>query len=548
MRALVADAELPPKIGIHSAPRGRVRSRDAGVPARRGGRRLGRPDGHEVGHRRPRQQRARPAGHQCDRRPQRPRDRAADRDPRRPADHRRADRRGERCRDPALRRRTGGRGRPAGAGRDHRGGHPGARPPRGPRPRRCPASSWPCTTVTRTAPRRWRRGRPGRPAIGRATVAASAREAVGDADVVLTLATFTTPDRRQMMTLDWLAPEALVVAVDYDTMCAAEVADDAALFLVDDRGQFLANREAGSFDGYPDPGATIGEALIAGTPRPGGRVVVSHLGVGLADVVFADAILAVARLPTGVSSCLAEALSRARSARGSGPAIARRDGRVDGPSGCHTRRRSGDRMARARVPSAAGGGSATCSPRCSVVCSGSSSSLALVVVVAVGGLLTLVTVRGLPQTTGSLQLAGLHAPASILRDANGIAQIVGRRRPRPVHGPGLRARPGAVLADGGLASRGGRHALRALRGDHGRRRTRSSGRSAWRQAAERDLDAVSPTTAQGRPAGLRRRRQRLARRPPGKPRPAVRRRSASRPGSAAAWAATTRHPGRRSTR
>jgi ornithine cyclodeaminase/alanine dehydrogenase-like protein (mu-crystallin family) len=40
--------------------------------------------------------------------------------------------------------------------------------------------------------------------------------------------------------------------------------------------------------------ATLGEAIIAGTPRPAGRVVVTHLGVGLADVVFARAILAAA--------------------------------------------------------------------------------------------------------------------------------------------------------------------------------------------------------------------------------------------------------------
>ena len=80
--------------------------------------------------------------------------------------------------------------------------------------------------------------------------------------------------------------------VDYATYCAAEVARDAALFLVDDRGQFLANREAGQFDGYPDPTATLGEAILAGTPRPAtGRVVVTHLGVGLADVVFGAAIV-----------------------------------------------------------------------------------------------------------------------------------------------------------------------------------------------------------------------------------------------------------------
>ena len=93
------------------------------------------------------------------------------------------------------------------------------------------------------------------------------------ADVVVTAASFGPV--RQVMTGDWLAPDALVVPVDYATYCAAEVARDAALFLVDQRDQFLANREAGLFEDYPDPAATIGEALIAGTPRPGrGRVVV----------------------------------------------------------------------------------------------------------------------------------------------------------------------------------------------------------------------------------------------------------------------------------
>ena len=89
------------------------------------------------------------------------------------------------------------------------------------------------------------------------------------------------------------ALDALVVAVDYETYCSAEVAREAMLFLVDERGQFLANREAGRFEGFPDPGATLGEAILAGTVRPpAGRVVVNHLGVGLADLVFGAAILA----------------------------------------------------------------------------------------------------------------------------------------------------------------------------------------------------------------------------------------------------------------
>jgi alanine dehydrogenase len=130
------------------------------------------------------------------------------------------------------------------------------------------------------------------PGIAAAVTAATAREATSKADVVITVASFTDPARRQSMTPDWLAHDALVIPVDYATMCSAEVAREAVLFLVDDRGQFLANRDAGQFDGYPDPAATLGEAILAGTSRPGsGRLVVTHLGVGLADVVFADAIV-----------------------------------------------------------------------------------------------------------------------------------------------------------------------------------------------------------------------------------------------------------------
>jgi alanine dehydrogenase len=126
--------------------------------------------------------------------------------------------------------------------------------------------------------------------IGSVRVAATAREAVDGAEVVVTAASFGPV--RQVMTGDWLAPDALVVPVDYATYCSAEVARSAALFLVDEREQFLANRVAGLFDGYPDPSATLGEAILAGRARPAaGRVVVTHLGVGLADVIFADAIL-----------------------------------------------------------------------------------------------------------------------------------------------------------------------------------------------------------------------------------------------------------------
>lgn len=127
--------------------------------------------------------------------------------------------------------------------------------------------------------------------IGSVAVHDTARSAVEEADVVVTAASFGPAEERQSMTNEWLAEGATIVPIDYATYCAAEVARDAALFLVDHREQYLANRDAGNFDGYPDPDAMLGEAILAGTPRPAGRVVVTHLGVGLADIVFADAIV-----------------------------------------------------------------------------------------------------------------------------------------------------------------------------------------------------------------------------------------------------------------
>lgn len=114
-------------------------------------------------------------------------------------------------------------------------------------------------------------------------------DAVAGSSLVLTLISFGPG--RQSIPAQAFRHDATLVAVDYDMCVPAPIATDAALFLTDDREQFLANRTGVQFRGYPDPGATIGEAILAETPRPAGRVLVSHLGVGLADVVFADAIL-----------------------------------------------------------------------------------------------------------------------------------------------------------------------------------------------------------------------------------------------------------------
>lgn len=118
-----------------------------------------------------------------------------------------------------------------------------------------------------------------------------ADEAVAESDVVLTMVSFG--EHRQGVAADAFATAQLIVAVDYDMCVPAAVVAGARQFLVDDIGQFEATRTETVFAGYPHPDASIGQALVAAPPAPDGRgpIVVNHLGVGLADVVFADAIV-----------------------------------------------------------------------------------------------------------------------------------------------------------------------------------------------------------------------------------------------------------------
>ncbi|HEX7490870.1 MAG TPA: hypothetical protein VF337_04100 [Candidatus Limnocylindrales bacterium] len=125
--------------------------------------------------------------------------------------------------------------------------------------------------------------------IASAEAATGVREAVKSADVVISVVSFG-PDR-QNLDPAWLGGKTLFVAVDYDMQAPAALACE-AFFVVDERDQFLATRSDTTFAGYPEPVATIGEALRGeATPPTAGRILVTHLGVGLADVVFASAIL-----------------------------------------------------------------------------------------------------------------------------------------------------------------------------------------------------------------------------------------------------------------
>jgi ornithine cyclodeaminase/alanine dehydrogenase-like protein (mu-crystallin family) len=128
-------------------------------------------------------------------------------------------------------------------------------------------------------------------AFGDVTTATDIEPAVAAADVVVTMVSFGP--QHQTVPAQAFARAGLIVAVDYDMCIPGNVAAGASSFYVDDIGQFEANRSANQFLGYPAPDGSIGQALLGQAPsaRATGPVVVNHLGVGLADVVFADAIV-----------------------------------------------------------------------------------------------------------------------------------------------------------------------------------------------------------------------------------------------------------------
>ena len=263
-----------------------------------------------------------------------------------------------------------------------------------------------------------------------------------------------------------------------DVLVAAEVARDAALFLVDERGQFLANRDAGQFDDYPDPTATIGEAILAGTPRPAsGRVVVTHLGVGPRRRRLRR------RDPAARRGRRARdrpaALSRGRPAAGPGTLAREHRAQASGRSACAS-------------PSASSrSSSSSCSSSRSPASGCSRGSR---------------TARCRRRAATS-QVPGLSAPVTRRPRRDRDRPHHRRLAPRPVRRPGLRPRAGADVADGGLAAHLGRSPVASCSARARSTRTASSGRSAGGRppsaTSRRFARRRSPSSTPTRPASTR---------------------------------------------
>ena len=114
------------------------------------------------------------------------------------------------------------------------------------------------------------------------------RSAVDGADVVVTAGPIVR-EPPSPLGASWLGEGALLLPIDFDFYVSAEAVASCDLFLTDDVDQYLAYRDHGYFRSWPDPGASVGDALERGLA--GRRVVCANLGVGALDAAFAHAVL-----------------------------------------------------------------------------------------------------------------------------------------------------------------------------------------------------------------------------------------------------------------
>jgi ornithine cyclodeaminase/alanine dehydrogenase len=119
---------------------------------------------------------------------------------------------------------------------------------------------------------------------------ASAQETVAGADVVVTCTPLAAKPER-FVKAEWLKPDVLAIAVDYDAAFEADVMAGADSFTTDDANQYLRTRESGPYfqNGYPGAHglhSDMGE-ICAGkkTGLRRGRRSAVLMGIALHDVM-----------------------------------------------------------------------------------------------------------------------------------------------------------------------------------------------------------------------------------------------------------------------
>lgn len=121
-----------------------------------------------------------------------------------------------------------------------------------------------------------------------------------------------------------VAPDVIVLPVDYGSQVTDALVISAETFVVDDRHAWLDNRARGRLPGWPEPIDTLGGLLLrrreTGWTRSPGIAVALHQGPGLADILFADAVLRSA-IAAGEIAALTAADTAATTPSGAAPHV-----------------------------------------------------------------------------------------------------------------------------------------------------------------------------------------------------------------------------------
>jgi alanine dehydrogenase len=123
---------------------------------------------------------------------------------------------------------------------------------------------------------------------GRVTVEATARDAVRDADIIVTAGPIVEAPS-PLITAEWLPARCLLAPIDFDFYFTAEAIEAADVLVVDDVDQFEYYRTQGHFRDWRGADMTVGEALRDTTRYA--RIACVNLGVGSLDAAFAAAVL-----------------------------------------------------------------------------------------------------------------------------------------------------------------------------------------------------------------------------------------------------------------
>jgi ornithine cyclodeaminase/alanine dehydrogenase-like protein (mu-crystallin family) len=111
----------------------------------------------------------------------------------------------------------------------------------------------------------------------------SAEEALAGADLAVTMVTVPLEPK---LACETTAPDALLLPVDYDDAMAAAAANEAALYVVDDLGQYGSVLED-HFDGFREPDGELAQVVTGELEVPeGGRRMFLNMGIAMDDVAL----------------------------------------------------------------------------------------------------------------------------------------------------------------------------------------------------------------------------------------------------------------------